>query len=162
MMARRARLHARERTMRELVAQYLSKGISRRGFVGGLTEAGLTATAAQSVLSAVTTVTTRRAPVRSPLRPRQRPRLRQRPRQPRRRRCRRRREAVPRPGQRPLRRAAHRLWREIRVRQLGQRGCAILRGAGRPAAAQYILTPHEGPGAAMAAGYIRRRASLRS
>src|SRR3982074_3441057 len=42
--------------MRELVVKYLSQGISRRGFVGGLTKAGLTATAAQSVLSAVTTV----------------------------------------------------------------------------------------------------------
>src|SRR5262249_25563212 len=45
-----------ERTMRELVARYLSQGISRRGFGGGLTKAGLTATAAQSVLSAVASV----------------------------------------------------------------------------------------------------------
>src|SRR5262245_52750791 len=42
--------------MRELVAEYLSKKISRRGFVGGLTKAGLTASAAQSVLTAVATV----------------------------------------------------------------------------------------------------------
>jgi len=42
--------------MRELVAQYLSHSISRRGFVGGLSKAGLTAAAAQSVLSAVTSV----------------------------------------------------------------------------------------------------------
>src|SRR5437762_6879354 len=42
--------------MRKLVAEYLSDSISRRGFVGGLTKAGLTATAAQSVLSAVTSV----------------------------------------------------------------------------------------------------------
>jgi benzoylformate decarboxylase len=42
--------------MRELVAQYLSKSISRRRFVSGLTKAGLTATAAQSVLGAVTAV----------------------------------------------------------------------------------------------------------
>ena len=42
--------------MRELVARYLSKSISRRGFVGGLTKAGLTATAAQSVLTSVTSV----------------------------------------------------------------------------------------------------------
>src|SRR3954466_3570889 len=42
--------------MRELVAQYLSHSISRRRFVGGLTKAGLTATAAQSVLSAVASV----------------------------------------------------------------------------------------------------------
>ena len=42
--------------MRKLVAEYLSDSISRRAFVGGLTKAGLTATAAQSVLSAVTSV----------------------------------------------------------------------------------------------------------
>src|SRR4051794_36341937 len=42
--------------MRELVAEYLSHSISRRRFVGGLTKAGLTATAAQSVLTAVTSV----------------------------------------------------------------------------------------------------------
>ena len=42
--------------MRELVARYLSQGISRRGFVGGLTKAGLSATAAQSVLTAVASV----------------------------------------------------------------------------------------------------------
>src|ERR1700678_965109 len=40
--------------MRELVAKYLSRSISRRRFVDGLTKAGLTMTAAQSVLSAVT------------------------------------------------------------------------------------------------------------
>src|SRR5437016_13408306 len=42
--------------MRELVVKYLSKGISRRSFVTGLTQAGLTMTAAQSVLSSVSTV----------------------------------------------------------------------------------------------------------
>src|SRR6516165_2346254 len=42
--------------MRELVARYLSQGVSRRGFVGGLTKVGLTATAAQSVLTAVASV----------------------------------------------------------------------------------------------------------
>src|SRR5258708_26382998 len=42
--------------MRELVAQFLSHSISRRRFVKGLTKAGLTATAAQSVLGAVTSV----------------------------------------------------------------------------------------------------------
>src|SRR5262245_7796788 len=51
-MARRAR----EQIMRDLVVQYLSKGISRRGFVSGLTKAGLTMTAAQSVLSSVSSV----------------------------------------------------------------------------------------------------------
>ena len=42
--------------MRELVVKYLSKGVSRRGFVTGLTKAGLTMTAAQSVLASVSTV----------------------------------------------------------------------------------------------------------
>jgi benzoylformate decarboxylase len=42
--------------MRELVARFLSRSISRRRFVSGLTRAGLTAAAAQSVLGAVTSV----------------------------------------------------------------------------------------------------------
>src|SRR6266849_7566289 len=42
--------------MRELVAKYLNHSLSRRGFVRGLTEAGLTATAAQSVLGSVSSV----------------------------------------------------------------------------------------------------------
>jgi benzoylformate decarboxylase len=42
--------------MRDLVVKYLSKGVSRRGFVTGLTKAGLTMTAAQSVLASVSTV----------------------------------------------------------------------------------------------------------
>src|SRR4051795_11531752 len=43
-------------SMRELVANYLNHSLSRRGFVRGLTKAGLTATAAQSVLSSVSSV----------------------------------------------------------------------------------------------------------
>src|SRR5262249_15221550 len=46
----------RERPMRELVAKYLNNSLSRRGFVRGLTKAGLTATAAQSVLGSVSAV----------------------------------------------------------------------------------------------------------
>src|SRR6202163_2173313 len=42
--------------MRELVAKYLNHSLSRRGFVRGLSKAGLTATAAQSVLSSVSSV----------------------------------------------------------------------------------------------------------
>jgi benzoylformate decarboxylase len=42
--------------MRELVVQYLSKGMSRRAFVSGLTKAGLSMTAAQSVLTSVSSV----------------------------------------------------------------------------------------------------------
>ena len=52
----------------------------------------------------------------------------------------RRRQAVPGHGRRRLRRAAHRLRREIRVRQFGERGRAVLRGLGRSAAAQ--IHPH--------------------
>jgi thiamine pyrophosphate-dependent acetolactate synthase large subunit-like protein len=43
--------------MRDLVIKYLSKGVSRRGFVSGLTKAGLTMTAAQGVLASVSSVT---------------------------------------------------------------------------------------------------------
>src|SRR5271170_993814 len=43
-------------TMRELVVKYLSQDISRRKFVSGLTKAGLTATAANSVLASVGSV----------------------------------------------------------------------------------------------------------
>ena len=42
--------------MRELVARYLSRPMSRRRFVSGLTKAGLTATAANAVLDSVTSV----------------------------------------------------------------------------------------------------------
>src|ERR1700750_2195051 len=125
-MARRARLHARERTMRELVAQYLSHSISRRGFVGGLTKAGLTATAAQSVLSAATSVTYAQgagpppasaaaapaAPAAGAASARSRWG-----------------EAVPGLRRRRLRRAVDRLRREIRLRQFRQRGRPVLRGA---------------------------------
>src|SRR5262249_22641792 len=51
-----SRPQSKERTMRELVARYWRQGISGRGCVGGLTRPGLTATAAQSVLTAVASV----------------------------------------------------------------------------------------------------------
>jgi len=40
--------------MRELVAQYLSKSISRRGFLKGLTTAGVSLAAAESILQSLT------------------------------------------------------------------------------------------------------------
>src|SRR5713226_4290173 len=40
--------------MRELVAQYLSKSISRRGFLKGLTTAGVSLAAAESILKSIT------------------------------------------------------------------------------------------------------------
>ncbi len=57
----------------------------------------------------------------------------------------RRRQGIPGPWRRGLRRAAHRVGREIRVRQFGQRGRAVLRGAGRPAAAQIHPDAARGP-----------------
>jgi hypothetical protein len=39
--------------MRELVADYLDRRLSRRGFIQALTAAGVTASAAQNVLAAV-------------------------------------------------------------------------------------------------------------
>jgi len=63
--------------MRELVVKYLSHDISRRKFVSGLTKAGLTATAANSVLASVGSVSLARALdlLRPRLQPRQRPLL---------------------------------------------------------------------------------------
>src|SRR5665213_1877675 len=42
--------------MRDLVTQYLSNGMSRRGFLDGLTKAGLTVAAAESILTSVSSV----------------------------------------------------------------------------------------------------------
>ena len=42
--------------MRELVVKYLNKQMSRRSFVGNLTKAGITVTAAQGVLASVSSV----------------------------------------------------------------------------------------------------------
>jgi thiamine pyrophosphate-dependent acetolactate synthase large subunit-like protein len=142
--------------MRELVAQYLSKGISRRGFVGGLTKAGLTATAAQSVLSAVTTVSYAQGagpqPTPAPAAP----------------------AAAAAPataapaaaavaGVKPFQGPGGACFAE----QLIACGGKYVFGNSASEDAQfyealvdrpqlkYILTPHEGPGAAMAAGYIK-------
>src|SRR3954462_5707020 len=55
--------------MRDLVVKYLSKGVSRRGFVTGLTKAGLTMSAAQSVLASVSTASYGQTPPSEPIPP---------------------------------------------------------------------------------------------
>jgi benzoylformate decarboxylase len=128
--------------MRELVARYLSKGISRRGFVRDLTKAGLTMTAAQSVLGSVSSVSRAQAP------------------------------AVPAVPAAPA--AATGAVKSFQgtggaafAEQLIASGVKYVFGNSASEDAQfyealvdrpqlkYILTPHEGPGAAMAAGYIK-------
>src|SRR6476660_1817736 len=140
--------------MRELVAQYLSHSISRRRFVGGLTKAGLTATAAQSVLTAVTSVSYAQgagpqpnpaaaAPAAAP--------------------------AASAPaasvvaGVKPFQGSGGAAFAD----QLIACGVKYVFGNSASEDAQfyealvdrpepkYILTPHEGPGAAMAAGYVK-------
>src|SRR5262249_55981669 len=127
--------------MRELVARYLSERISRRGFVGGLTKAGLTASAAQSVLSAVASVSPGHAqgagpqPDAAPATPAPAP------------------AATapattalagvqpcPGPGRRRFHRTLDRLGSKILLRHFRERGCAVFRGARRPAAAK--IHPH--------------------
>ena len=140
--------------MRDLVARYLSQGISRRGFVGGLTKAGLTATAAQSVLTAVASVNSVHAQGAGP----------QAGSAP----------AVPAPapaapaatavaGVKPFQGTGGAAFAEQLI------GCGVKYVFGDSASEdaqyydalvdrpqlKYILTPHEGPGAAMAAGYIK-------
>jgi benzoylformate decarboxylase len=143
--------------MRELVVKYLSQGISRRGFVGGLTKAGLTATAAQSVLSAVTSVSYAQGASQQPS-PQPTPV-----------------PAAPAAGEasapaatavtgvKPFQGAGGGAF----VEQLIACGVKYVFGNSASEDAQfyealvdrpqlkYILTPHEGPGAAMAAGYIK-------
>ncbi|HMA74969.1 MAG TPA: thiamine pyrophosphate-binding protein, partial [Xanthobacteraceae bacterium] len=140
--------------MRELVARYLSQGISRRGFVGGLTKAGLTATAAQSVLTAVASVSSVHAqgsgpqagpapaaPAPAPAAP----------------------AATAVAGVKPFQGTGGAAFAEQLI------GCGVKYVFGNSASEdaqfyealvdrpqlKYILTPHEGPGAAMAAGYIK-------
>ena len=140
--------------MRELVAQYLSHSISRRGFVSGLSKAGLSAAAAQSVLSAVTSVSYAEGagPQPAPATP-----------------------SVPAApaaagaaatavtGVKPFQGTGGACFAE----QLIACGVKYVFGNSASEDAQfyealvdrpqlkYILTPHEGPGAAMAAGYIK-------
>src|SRR5262249_22252565 len=146
-----SRPQSKERTMRELVARYLSQGISRRGFVGGLTKAGLTATAAQSVLTAVASVSPGHAQGGSaPAAPAPAP-------------------AATAPaatavaGVKPFQGTGGAAFAEQLI------GCGVKYVFGNSASEdaqfyealvdrpqlKYILTPHEGPGAAMAVGYIK-------
>src|SRR5438309_6805783 len=141
--ARRARVlgtreSRKETLMRDLVVKYLSKGVSRRGFVTGLTKAGLTMTAAQSVLSSVSTVSyAQSAPEVG--------------------------------GGAPIGpvKAFQGTGGAAFAEQLIASGVKYVFGNSASEDAQfyealvdrpqlkYILTPHEGPGAAMAAGYVK-------
>src|SRR5437763_14235618 len=132
--------------MRELVVKYLSKGISRRSFVTGLTQAGLTMTAAQSVLSSVSTVSqaqvgpTPAAPAAG--------------------------AGVPATVAGPVK-SFQGPGGAAFAEQLIASGVKYVFGNSASEDAQfyealvdrpqlkYILTPHEGPGAAMASGYIK-------
>jgi Thiamine pyrophosphate enzyme, N-terminal TPP binding domain len=151
--------------MRELVAQFLSHSISRRRFVKGLTKAGLTATAAQSVLGAATSVSVAQtagpnpgpyvpqgaatAPV--PYLPHD--------------------AATPAPGAASAAVAGVKPFQGTGGAALAEQliACGVKYVFGNSASEdaqfyealvdrpqlKYVLTPHEGPGAAMAAGYIK-------
>jgi thiamine pyrophosphate-dependent acetolactate synthase large subunit-like protein len=139
--------------MRELVVKYLSRPMSRRRFVSGLTQAGVTVAAANAVLDSVSSVSLAQgsgaatAPV--PYLP----------------------SGTPRPaagataiaGVKPFQGTAGAAFAE----QLIACGVKYVFGNSASEDAQfyealvdrpqlkYILTPHEGPGAAMASGYIK-------
>ena len=143
--------------MRDLVVKYLSHDISRRKFVSGLTKAGLTATAANSVLASVGSVSLAQGAGSAPVAPAP--------------------AAARHPLQRPLPRAQAPPVAGVKsfqgpggacfVEQLIASGVKYVFGNSASEDAQfyealvdrpqikYILTPHEGPGAAMAAGYIK-------
>jgi len=130
--------------MRELVTRYLSNGISRRGFVKSLTKAGLTMTAAQSVLGSVNSVSLAQAPAAAPTVP-----------------------AAPAAAAVGAVKSFQGTGGACFAEQLIASGVKYVFGNSASEDAQfyealvdrpqlkYILTPHEGPGAAMAAGYIK-------
>src|SRR5258707_7747497 len=120
--------------MRNLVAQLLSNGISRRDFVRRLVAAGVTTAAAHSILDSVTAIAQT-------------------------------------PGTPPVSPESIKLFQgtggEAFAEQLIASGVKYVFGnsasedahfydalVDRPQL-KYILTPHEGPGAAMAAGYVK-------
>ena len=136
--------------MRDLVVKYLSQDISRRKFMNGLTKAGLTAAAANSVLASVGSVSL--AQGASP-------------------------PAAAPSAATPVAASASSAIAGVKsfqgpggacfVEQLIASGVKYVFGNSASEDAQfyealvdrpqlkYILTPHEGPGAAMAAGYIK-------
>src|SRR5438445_977042 len=136
----------RETPMRDLVVKYLSKGVSRRGFVTGLTKAGLTMTAAQSVLASVSTVTYGQAGAQTAA-----PAA----------------AATGGPAGAVQVKAFQGTGGAAFADQLIASGVKYVFGNSASEDAQfyealvdrpqlkYILTPHEGPGAAMAAGYVK-------
>src|SRR2546421_2382636 len=120
--------------MRELVARYLSRSISRRGFLKGLTAAGISLASAESILESLVPIAhaqgTRGIPP----------------------------EAI---------KMVEGTGAECFAEQLIASGVKYVFGNSASEDAQfyealvdrpqlkYILTPHEGPGAAMAAGYVK-------
>jgi thiamine pyrophosphate-dependent acetolactate synthase large subunit-like protein len=120
--------------MRELVARYLSQSISRRGFIKGLTRAGVSLAAAESVLQSLNSVA--QAQTARPLTP---------------------------DGVKLFQGTGGAAFAE----QLIASGVKYVFGNSASSDAnfyealvdrpqlKYILTPHEGPGAAMAAGYVK-------
>lgn len=138
--------------MRELVVKYLHKEISRRGFVGGLTKAGVTMTAAQGVLASVNSVSFAQTPPSEPL-PKQGPGIAKAP-------------ATPASPAGPVK-AFQGTGGAAFAEQLIASGVKYVFGNSASEDAEfyealvdrpqlkYILTPHEGPGAAMAAGYVK-------
>jgi thiamine pyrophosphate-dependent acetolactate synthase large subunit-like protein len=120
--------------MRELVARYLSQSISRRGFIKRLTRAGVSLAAAESVLQSLNSVA--QAQTARPLTP---------------------------DGVKLFQGTGGAAFAE----QLIASGVKYVFGNSASSDAnfyealvdrpqlKYILTPHEGPGAAMAAGYVK-------
>src|SRR4249920_2800414 len=120
--------------MRELVARYLSRSISRRGFLKGLTTAGISLAAAESILESLIPIAHAQGAQR--IAP----------------------EAI---------RMVEGTGAECFAEQLIASGVKYVFGNSASEDAQfyealvdrpqlkYILTPHEGPGAAMAAGYVK-------
>ena len=122
--------------MRELVARYLSQSISRRTFLKGLTTAGLSAAAARDVLDALVPVAHAQAKAAAE-------------------------------GAAEAYKVVEGTGGALFAEQLIASGVKYVFGNSASEDAQfyealvdrpqlrYILTPHEGPGAAMAAGYVK-------